>query len=56
LEVDDVFKTYDALTKLNVEFTEDPRTGPSGGWAVFKDSEGNELGLHSPVHAGAGAN
>ena len=27
-----------------------------GGWAMFKDSEGNVLGLHSPVPAGVSAN
>jgi lactoylglutathione lyase len=56
MEVDDVFKTRDDLTKQNVEFTEGPRTEPWGGWAVFKDSEGNEHGLHSPAPANVSAN
>lgn len=54
LEVDDVHKTHDQLMKRKVEFTEAPRTEPWGGWAMFKDSEGNTLGLHSPA-AGARA-
>jgi predicted enzyme related to lactoylglutathione lyase len=33
--------------KPGVEITEEPRTEPWGGWASFKDSEGNEFGLHS---------
>lgn len=56
LEVDDVFKTQEKLSKLGVEFTDDARTEPWGGWAMFKDSEGNSLGLHSPVVAGVSAN
>ena len=56
LETDDVNKTYDKLKKAGIEFTDQPRQEPWGGWAVFKDSEGNELGLHSPVAAGVSAN
>jgi lactoylglutathione lyase len=56
MEVDDVFKTHDDLAKLSVEFTEDPRMEPWGGWATFKDSEGNEHGLHSPAPANISAN
>jgi predicted enzyme related to lactoylglutathione lyase len=55
-EVDDVNKTTDQLKKAGIEFTEQPRQEPWGGWAVFKDSEGNEIGLHSPVAAGVSAN
>lgn len=47
VEVDDVYATHTALTKAGVEFTEPPRTEPWGGWAMFKDSEGNVHGLHS---------
>ena len=53
LEVDDVFDSYKKLSKAKVEFTEQPRNEPWGGWAMFKDSEGNVIGLHSPVPAGA---
>jgi hypothetical protein len=31
-----------------VQFAEVPRKEPWGGWAAFKDSEGNVHGLHSP--------
>src|SRR5579863_10375010 len=51
MEVDDVFKTHERLAKLGVEFTEPPRNEPWGGWAMFKDSEGNQHGVHSPVAA-----
>jgi len=54
MEVDDVFTTHEQLTKAGVEFTEPPRNEPWGGWAMFKDSEGNLHGLHSPVAAAAG--
>ena len=56
LEVDDVNKLHATLTKQNVEFTEKPQQMPWGGWAMFKDSEGNILGLHSPVTAAVSAN
>jgi lactoylglutathione lyase len=49
LEVDDVYKTQEQLKKLGVEFPEPARNEPWGGWAIFKDSEGNAHGLHSPV-------
>jgi predicted enzyme related to lactoylglutathione lyase len=55
MEVDDVYQTHEALEKVDVEFTEAPRSEPWGGWAMFKDSEGNVHGLHSPVLAGVGA-
>jgi lactoylglutathione lyase len=56
LEVEDIYKTHEQLKKRKVEFTEDPRTEPWGGWATFKDSEGNTHGLHSPaVGASAGS-
>jgi predicted enzyme related to lactoylglutathione lyase len=48
-EVDDVFETQQDFAKKQIEFTEQPRTEPWGGWAMFKDSEGNIHGLHSPV-------
>jgi len=56
IEVDDVHKTHDALEKLGVEFTDAPRIEPWGGWAMFKDSEGNVHGMHSPVPAGVSNN
>jgi predicted enzyme related to lactoylglutathione lyase len=54
MEVDDVYLTHEDLKKIGVEFTEAPRSEPWGGWAMFKDSEGNVHGLHSPVPASAG--
>src|SRR5580693_8151429 len=54
MEVADVYKTHDELTNKGVEFVDAPRTEPWGGWASFKDSEGNIHGLHSPAPAGAG--
>lgn len=56
MEVDDVYKTHEQLKKSGIEFAEPPRTEPWGGWASFKDSEGNVHGLHSPVTAGVSAN
>lgn len=56
LETDDVFQTCEKLKKAGVEFTDEPRNEPWGGWAMMKDSEGNELGLHSPVTAGVSNN
>ncbi|MGZ3551834.1 MAG: VOC family protein [Vulcanimicrobiaceae bacterium] len=56
MEVDDVYQTHEQLKKLNVEFTEAPRREPWGGWAMFKDSEGNVHGLHSPVPADVSTN
>lgn len=55
LEVDDVYRTHERLQKLGVEFPEPPRIEPWGGWATFKDSEGNMLGVHSPARAGGSA-
>jgi predicted enzyme related to lactoylglutathione lyase len=48
LEVDDVFKSAERLKKSGVEFTTEPSMQFFGGWAIFKDSEGNEIGMHSP--------
>ena len=56
MEVDDVFKAADQLKKAGVELDEEPRQEPWGGWAMFKDSEGNIHGLHSPVTAGVSSN
>lgn len=56
MEVDDVYRTHGQLKNLGIEFTDGPRTEPWGGWASFKDSEGNEHGLHSPVPAGVSSN
>jgi lactoylglutathione lyase len=55
-EVDDVHQSYDQLKQIGVEFTDTPRNEPWGGWAMFKDSEGNVHGLHSPVRAGVSSN
>ena len=56
MEVDDVYETHKELKQIGIEFEEDPRTEPWGGWATFKDSEGNRHGLHSPVPAGVSNN
>ena len=56
LEVDDVQRTYDELSKKGVEFTQTPQAMPWGGWAMFRDSEGNVHGVHSPVAASVSAN
>ena len=56
LEVDDVFKTQETLSKAGVEFAGDASAMPWGGWTMFKDSEGNLIGVHSPVPAGVSAN
>ena len=56
MEVDDVYRTHEQLKKIGIEFTDEPRTEPWGGWAMFKDSEGNIHGIHSPVAAGVGTN
>jgi predicted enzyme related to lactoylglutathione lyase len=54
IEVDDVYQTHAELKKIDIAFQEDPRSEPWGGWAMFKDSEGNVHGLHSPVPASVG--
>jgi len=56
MEVDDVYQTHEQLKKSGIEFTEAPKMEPWGGWAMFKDSEGNIHGLHSPVPAGVSRN
>ena len=56
VEVDDVYKTHEQFKKAGIEFEEEPKTEPWGGWAMFKDSEGNIHGLHSSVPAGVSAN
>jgi lactoylglutathione lyase len=56
LEVDDVFATSATLKKAGIELQEEPRNEPWGGWAMLKDSEGNVLGLHSPVPAAVSKN
>lgn len=56
IEVDDVNQTHEQFKKIGIEFTDGPRQEPWGGWAMFKDSEGNEHGLHSPVPVGVSAN
>jgi predicted enzyme related to lactoylglutathione lyase len=49
METDNVEKTYEKLKSLGIEFTQEPVRYPWGGWAMFKDSEGNVHGLHSPA-------
>lgn len=56
LEVDDVFKMQEKLKTLGVEIATEATAQPWGGWATFKDSEGNAIGLHSAVPAGVSAN
>jgi lactoylglutathione lyase len=56
MEVDDVYQTCDELSGRGVQFTQAPRTEPWGGWAMFKDSEGNVHGLHSPARAPVSSN
>ena len=51
VEVDDVFTAAVQLKKSGVEFTEEPKNEFFGGWAMFKDSEGNVHGLHSEAKA-----
>ncbi|HEY4440101.1 MAG TPA: VOC family protein, partial [Candidatus Elarobacter sp.] len=41
VEVDDVFAAQDALKKAGVEFEDAAKNEPWGGWASFRDSEGN---------------
>ena len=56
LETDDVFATHKKLSSAGVEFTADPQMMPWGGWTMFKDTEGNVHGLHSPATAGVSSN
>ncbi len=49
LEVDEIFAAHRKLAAKGVEFTDGPRMEFFGGWASFKDADGNEWGLHSPV-------
>jgi lactoylglutathione lyase len=56
IETDDVFQTAEQLKKSGVDFEDQPSREPWGGWASFKDSEGNIHGLHSPVTAGVSSN
>ncbi len=56
LGVDDAEATALDLTAKGVEFTTPPTPMPWGLWAQFKDSEGNEFGLHSEQSTLAGVN
>jgi lactoylglutathione lyase len=56
VEVDDVFATHKQFSGKGVTFESEPSNMPWGGWAQFKDSEGNILGLHSPARANVSAN
>jgi lactoylglutathione lyase len=53
LEVEDLFDSCDEFTRRGVEFETQPSIESFGGWATVKDSEGNILGVHSPVPVGA---
>jgi len=53
LEVEDVFKFAEQLKKNSVELTSEPSMEFFGGWMMFKDSEGNEIGVHSPAAVAA---
>ncbi|PZR58379.1 MAG: bleomycin resistance protein [Candidatus Meridianibacter frigidus] len=52
LSVNDVFQTAEQLKKNGVAFTTEPSVEFFGGWAAFEDSEGNEIGIHSPPPSG----
>jgi predicted enzyme related to lactoylglutathione lyase len=56
LEVDDVEIAHRDMVKGGVEFTMAPEQMPWGGWAMFKDSEGNVHGLHSPARERVSSN
>lgn len=56
VEVDDVFKAHEQFRKSGVQFETEPSVEFFGGWARFKDSEGNILGLHSSVPANVSNN
>ncbi len=56
IEVDDVFEAHKDFTKNGIEFTEQPSVQFFGGWAQFKDSEGNLHGLHSGAPVDVSAN
>ncbi len=47
LAVDDMQKTYEELSGRGVEFQEAPAKQDWGWWAVFKDADGNTIGLHA---------
>lgn len=49
IEVDDVFAACEQFKKNGVEIHTEPEMQYFGGWAVIKDSEGNEIGIHSPA-------
>ena len=49
LECDDVSKLYATLKNRGATFIDEPVQHPWGWWAMLRDSEGNTLGLHSPV-------
>jgi len=46
-EVDDIEKAYEELQRRGVEFAGPPQKQPWGTFAVFKDSEGNQIVLSS---------
>jgi lactoylglutathione lyase len=56
VEVDDVFAAHKDLSRKGVTFESEPSNMPWGGWAQFKDSEGNVIGMHSPAPANVSAN
>ncbi len=46
-EVDNIQKTYEELLSRGVEFLGPPQKQPWGTYAIFKDSEGNQIVLGS---------
>lgn len=47
-EADDVQKTYEEFKSRGVDFIQPPRSEPWGTFALFRDSEGNQIVLSSP--------
>lgn len=47
IECENVAEMVKSLKEKGVEITDGPKNESWGGWAMFKDSEGNEYGLHS---------
>jgi lactoylglutathione lyase len=52
LEVEDIFEDCDRFKRNGVEFTTEPSIEFFGGWAMFRDSEGNRIGMHCPPPVG----
>ena len=56
LNCEDVHQTCKQLASAGVEITMQPEDMPWGGWAMFKDSEGNTHGLYSMAREGISSN